>query len=90
MIPGTVHIKGQELSSEVVPLEFDLQGEHYSGHAIPVKALKTAENYLELDVTLNAEHLGSIYCGSDGQCTLKGTGQELVDKIGEIITTWYA
>jgi hypothetical protein len=89
MIPGTSHIKGQDARSEVVPLEFDLDGEHYSGHAIPVKNSCTKEVCFELDVTLNAEHLGNIYCSKDMNWTLKGANQRLVDKMGQIIALWY-
>lgn len=89
MTPGTSHIKGQQTNSEVVPLEFDLDGEHYSGHAIPVKTNRIKGACYELDVTLNAEHLGSIYCGNDMKWELKGANQNLVDTIGQIIVLWY-
>jgi hypothetical protein len=80
----------ERIKTEVVPLDFDLHGKQYAGLAKPVRTNCDENVCYELDVTLNGNHLGTIYCGKELKWTLRGSAdQELVDKIGEIILLWY-
>lgn len=75
---------------DAVPLDFHIEEEHYYGEAILLKTTEPGAFDLELDVTLNAEHLGTISRGSDMKWTLKNLAdQRITEKIGEIITQWY-
>lgn len=83
--------------TETVPLELDYNGRHYRGQAVPVRSSCSQEVCFELDVTLNGERLGHIYCGKNMQWRLEGAADQLlvdknqllVDKIGQEILLWY-
>jgi hypothetical protein len=73
-----------------VPLEFDFRGTHYTGEAKPLKTSCNEDGCYELDVTLNGHPMGTIYRSSKKEWTLsESAGQEMINKIGEIIELWY-
>jgi hypothetical protein len=73
-----------------VPLSITHKDKHYEGSATPLSTSCSEGVCYELDVTLNNENLGTIYCGNDLHWTMKGIpDQELVNKIGEEILLWY-
>jgi hypothetical protein len=76
--------------TEEVPIAIEHNGKRYNGKAIPL-ATSCSENVCyELDVTLNDEHLGTIYCGNDLKWSMRNiSDQGFVDKIGEEILLWY-
>lgn len=80
------------VKNEDVPLEFEHRGVKYYGMALPLASgCRESDHCYEMDVTLNSEHLGSIYCDRNGRCTMKNIAdKELVDKIGEQIVLWYS
>jgi hypothetical protein len=83
-------MKMSDYKTETVPLELEYNGRHYKGMATPLNTSCREEVCFELDVTLNGEHLGTIYCGNDMKWKIRGfTDQGLVDKIGEQILLWY-
>ena len=75
---------------ENVPLSFRYKGVEYKGMAVPLTDSCHDEVCFELDLTLNGEHLGTIWCGRNMQWKLRGTtDQGLVDKAGGEIALWY-
>lgn len=80
----------KEYKTETVPLELEHHSKIYKGKATPIKSSCSTEVCFELDVTLNRENLGTIYCGNDMKWKIRNfADQELVDKIGEQILLWY-
>jgi hypothetical protein len=76
--------------TETVPLSLQHNGKIYKGEAVPISTSCLKEVCFELDVTLNSEHLGTIYCGNDLQWKIRNfADQDLVNKIGEQILLWY-
>jgi hypothetical protein len=76
--------------TEEVPIDIVYKSQLYKGKAVPL-ATSCSENVCyELDVTLNGENLGTIYCGNDLRWKMRYVqDQGLVDKIGEEILLWY-
>ncbi|MFL5754402.1 MAG: hypothetical protein ACJ76F_13405 [Bacteroidia bacterium] len=73
-----------------VPLDFVHKTTMYAGEARPVYSSCHDGVCFELDITLNAEHLGTISCGENMKWTMRNiSDQTLIDKIGEEIALWY-
>jgi hypothetical protein len=73
-----------------VPLDFVYNGTLYAGEARPLLSSNREEDFFELDVTLNAENLGTITCGESMKWTMRNVNdQGLIDRIGEEIALWY-
>jgi hypothetical protein len=76
--------------NEEVPIGLEHNGVTYQGSARPLATSCREGVCYELDVTLNGEHLGTIYCGNDYKWHLQHQAdQGLTDKIGEQIFLWY-
>ncbi len=74
-----------------VPLSFIYKDNSYYGVANRIHANSKEDVFLELDVVLNSESLGTISRGSSLNWSMKGLNdQGLIDKIGEEIVLWYA
>jgi hypothetical protein len=75
-----------------VPLNFGHAGRTYTGEAVPVaSACNEQMECFEFDITLEGKHLGTIYRGKENTWTLKGIeDKDLVQKIGDEISAWYA
>jgi hypothetical protein len=72
-----------------VPLEFSHNGEKYYGIATPLSGSCLESECFEYDITLNNEHLGSIYCDRDMKCIMRTLAdKELVKKIAQEILLW--
>lgn len=83
--------KHKTVKTEDVPLEFEHKGVRYYGMALPLHSNCIEGQCYELDVMLNNEHLGTIYCDKNMHCRMKNIAdQELVNKIGEEILLWYS
>ncbi len=76
--------------TQTVPVDLEYNGIKYTGTAVPLSTSCVEGACYELDVTLNNEHLGTIYCGSNGVWTMAHIAdQGLVDAIGQVILMWY-
>jgi hypothetical protein len=81
---------GDKYKKEPVPLNITHNGVKYEGLATPLSTSCAEGVCFELDVTLNDDNLGTIYCGNDMHWTMKNMAdQELVEKIGQEILLWY-
>ncbi|MGZ3919459.1 MAG: hypothetical protein ACXVNM_02860 [Bacteroidia bacterium] len=82
--------KNNQNKKDPVPLSINYKGNTLKGEAIPLSTSCAEGVCFELDVTLNNDHLGTIYCGSDMHWIMKNMAdQDLVNKIGEEIQLWY-
>jgi hypothetical protein len=72
-----------------VPLDFEYEGSHYKGEAVPVTTTCSEEVCWELEITLNNEELGKIHCTKTGWRMDYVKQQGLVNAIGKIIALWY-
>jgi hypothetical protein len=82
----------KKLKVKTVPIEITHNGEKYTGVAWPLgtSCNEDGTECYEMDVTLNNEHLGTIYCSANGHCKMRTlSDQELVDKIGQEIILWF-
>lgn len=80
----------EKYKRQPVPLSILHQGKNYEGTATPLSTSCAEGVCYELDVVLNNEPMGTIYCGNDMRWMMKGLcDQELVNKIGEEILLWY-
>jgi len=72
-----------------IPLVFQHKGQEFRGIAAPLPGCDDDICY-ELDITLNDQHIGTVYCGKNMKWKIRGAAdQELVDKIGSEIALWY-
>jgi hypothetical protein len=75
---------------EAVPLTIFYGGKELTGEAVPLSTSCRTGTCYEMDVVLNGERLGTIYCGNDMKWTLQGGNDpDLAEKIGEQILMWY-
>ena len=82
--------KKEKYKTELVPLEVFYKGESYTGFAKPISSSCHDDVCFELDITLNGEQLGTIYCSQNMQWKMKNVSdQGLIDKLGEEIALWY-
>lgn len=80
----------EKYKRQPVPLNIMHRGKKYEGVAMPLSTSCTEGACYELDITLNNEHMGTIYCGNDMHWKMKDVpDQELVNKIGDEIQLWY-
>jgi hypothetical protein len=85
-----MRVSNEFYKTEMIPLSFVYDGVGYRGSARPIHPSNSEGTFQELDVTLNHEHLGTIYSGNSSEWSLHGTtDQAFVDRIGEQITFWY-
>jgi hypothetical protein len=80
----------KQLSSQPVPLEFELKGKSYKGEALPLPGSCHDGICDEFEVTLNDEHPGIIHHTNSGWKMKNIKDQKLVDAIAAQIESLYA
>jgi hypothetical protein len=80
----------KQLSSQPVPLEFELKGQSYKGEALPLPGSCHDGICDEFEVTLNDEHPGIIHHTNNGWKMKNIKDQKLVEAIGSQIESLYA
>lgn len=78
-----------QLESEVVPIEFEKDGEVYKGETIPLPETCADGTCYQLDVTLNDKNLGVIRCLKSGWKMDRVSDKKLVNAIGNAVTEYY-
>ena len=75
--------------TETVPLAINYKGERFIGEARPLMSSLVEGEFLELDVLLNKEELGTIHHTKGGWRMDKIVDQDFIDVIAEEIRLWY-
>lgn len=78
-----------ELENDVIPLDFEYNGEKYKGEAVPVPGTCHDGACFNLDITLNNEHYGIIRSLKSGWKLDSIKDQKLVNAIGDVIILHY-
>ncbi|WP_221887772.1 hypothetical protein [Chitinophaga polysaccharea] len=78
-----------QLESDVIPIEFELDGKSYKGEAVPISETCANGVCYEAEVTLNDEAIGIIRCAKSGWKMDLVKDRKLIDAIGNCITLWF-
>jgi len=79
----------KQLEEEVIPLEFEYNGQNYKGEGVPLPETCHEGVCFQLEVTLNDEPLGIIRSGKSGWKMDNTKDQKFVDAIGQEIQLYY-